>query len=672
MTGETLSHYRVLERIGEGATASVYKAEDLALGRPVALKLLPEGLAPDLGVIARFKHEARTASSLNHPNICTIYEVAEHAGRHFIAMELLEGCVLSGLIAGRPLQAERLIEISIQIADALDAAHAEGIIHRDIKPANIFIADRDRVKLLDFGLAALVPPGSRRNRSSTSWVPSPGGTVPYMSPEQARSEELDPRSDLFSLGVVLYEMATGRRPFIGSSNAEIVEAIRREQPAPASTLNQNVVNELDRIIDKALEKDRRLRHQTASDLSADLRRLKRDFDSQHATATVGRDNRPLRASSLAGLRRSRHSKGLQRLLTTIGIAFGAVTVAAVVLGVRNPRQPLSSAPVTTTPAPTEPSNAATSPQLPLPPVTEKSQEDRGSAAVSRPRPPSNPVAPVSSAAIVRVEAAPAPVPRIETVSADASRAGERAEAVLAELHEQLDVARSKAQLKLYDQGVATLRDVIGRAGANAAVPEAYLLMAAIQESQGRVDDALATYVEIALRYPADERAPEALFKMGQAMLRSRRHGKEAEARKIFSDVAEKYPATVWAARALGARGDVEEQQELYQRDDVLATSVPSALVTYRQVATVFGGREREDALWKLGRVYSRTKRYELAARTFTELAEGYPDSAYDAWFAAAEIYDKRLDDVDRARMAYSRVPSSSPKFTDAQKRLAKR
>jgi TolA-binding protein len=262
--------------------------------------------------------------------------------------------------------------------------------------------------------------------------------------------------------------------------------------------------------------------------------------------------------------------------------------------------------------------------------------------------------------------------RTEPADAEASRARERADAMLAELHEQLDVARSKAQLKLYDQAVATLRDVIGKAGANTAAPEAYLLMAAIQESQGKLDDALATYVEISLRYPANERAPEALFKMGQAMLRSRRHAKEAEARKIFSDVADKYPATVWAARALGARGDVEDQQELYQRDEVLATSVPSALVTYRQVATGFGGREREDALWKLGRVYTRTKRYELAARTFTELAEGYPDSAYDAWFAAAEIYDKRLEDVERARAAYSRVPSSSPRFTDAQKRLAKR
>lgn len=267
-----------------------------------------------------------------------------------------------------------------------------------------------------------------------------------------------------------------------------------------------------------------------------------------------------------------------------------------------------------------------------------------------------------------------PAPAADRVNATAVDANSKslADAARIELREQLDVARSKAQLKLYDQAVATLREVIAKAGPRDTVPEALLLMASIQEDQGKLDDALATYLDVAVRYPADDRASEALFKMGQAMLRSRRRNKVAETRTIYTDVAVRYPSTVWAARALGARGAIEEQENLYQRDEILATSVPSALITYREVARLYGGREREEALWKLGGMYNRTKRYDLAARTFVELAEGYPDSTFDAWFAAAEIFDKRLNDTDKARAAYARVPSTSPRFSDAQRRLEKR
>src|SRR5215203_568418 len=213
MIGETISHYRILEKLGDGATAEVYKAEDLALGRPVALKLVPRELSADYGMIARFQHEARTASALNHPNICTIYEIAEHEGRHFIAMELLEGQVLSRVIGGRALGIDRVVEIGIQIADALDAAHTGGIVHRDVKPANIFVTDRDHVKILDFGLAMPLP--SRHDGARAAGILSgrTSGTAPYMSPEQVRGENLDARSDLFSTGIVFYEMATGRRAF---------------------------------------------------------------------------------------------------------------------------------------------------------------------------------------------------------------------------------------------------------------------------------------------------------------------------------------------------------------------------------------------------------------------------------------------------------------------------
>jgi serine/threonine protein kinase len=224
MTGQTITHYRVGEKLGEGGSAVVYRAEDLALGREVVIKFFPRDQA---GSIARLQHEARTISSLNHPNICTIYEIGEHDGRHFLAMELLDGQVLSQAIGAHPLTIARLIDLGTQLADALDAAHSEGIVHRDVKPANIFVTRSGRIKLLDFGVAVMLP---RRVDSMTarSLTSTTGGTIPYMSPEQARVEELDHRTDLFSLGIVLYEMAAGQRPFVGETAAEVLSSIAND------------------------------------------------------------------------------------------------------------------------------------------------------------------------------------------------------------------------------------------------------------------------------------------------------------------------------------------------------------------------------------------------------------------------------------------------------------
>ena len=340
--GKKIGTYEVLSPLGRGGMGEVYLAYDPRLKRKVAIKVLAPFLAGDANALERFEREARAASALNHPNICTIHEFGEHEGQPFLVMELLEGSTLKELIAGKPLDVERVLGLGIEIADALDAAHSHGIVHRDIKAANIFVTARGHAKVLDFGLAKLTPQrtmGAAAGANTASLEPELTGTgvalgtIAYMSPEQARGKELDARTDLFSLGVVLYEMATGQLPFSGNTAAEIYDGILNRQPTPASQLNPGLPAKLQEIIVKALEKDRDLRYQTAAEIGTDLQRLMRDARLSAAAASAPRTETKALVSAAVGRGRW--------LWATSALATGIIVIAAVVYFFARPSHALT-------------------------------------------------------------------------------------------------------------------------------------------------------------------------------------------------------------------------------------------------------------------------------------------------------------------------------------------
>jgi serine/threonine protein kinase/tetratricopeptide (TPR) repeat protein len=729
LVGQTLGHYKILDQLGAGGMGLVYRAQDTKLGRQVALKVLPSTATnTDEETVERFRREARTASALNHPNICTIYGFDEHDGQLYLAMELLDGEPLDRKLAGRPLDLRQMLDVATQVADALDAAHAEGILHRDIKPANIFLTRRGPVKVLDFGLAKLAPEYRRRSgrvevagetriaEHFTSRAGTTVGTIAYMSPEQARGDDVDPRTDLFSFGVVLYEMATGRQSFPGHTTAVVFDGILNRDPVPPSTINAMLPPELDRIITKALEKDRTLRYQTAADIGADLKRLRRDSASKHGipaaalsgvvspadAATVVINSSPTQIGAPSGIGSAPtivsppktpmptdpsaviRAAAKQPAFWGAGAAVLVVAVIAAGVGVffairgesqpeqtqaANP-QPPSPVPPAPDPssAPADPSadpSAVTGPAAGGPTASAPAAANATPPVVQASPPPVK--TPQMSAAPTKKSSGPAisapkpsvsPPPLLPTPVSRDSEAAQR-----------LDVAKAKLANNLNEQALQDLRQIILEYPNTAPAAEAAFLAADVYEKSGQPDAAMGAFVEFEQRFARDRRAPESKMRRAQILSRRPVPAAQQQARDLYAEVARDHAGSPIAQMALQSKLRLETSKNLRELDPVMNIQVPAYVLTMRQFIQQFPDTQQSIGMRnRLALELIELDRYQEAADVLEEIG-ARSENAGEVWWRLGDIYERRLKNAEKARAAYGNVPQISPRYAEAQRRL---
>jgi serine/threonine protein kinase/tetratricopeptide (TPR) repeat protein len=723
LVGQTLGHYKILDQLGAGGMGVVYRAQDTKLGRQVALKVLPTGSTATEEAVERFRREARTASSLNHPNICTIYGFDEHDGQLYLAMELLDGEPLDRRLSGRPIELKHMLDIAAQVADALDAAHAEGILHRDVKPANIFITRRGPVKVLDFGLAKLSPEYRRSGRHLdarhetsppehfTSVAGTTVGTIAYMSPEQARGDEVDPRTDLFSFGVVIYEMATGRQSFPGHTTAVVFDGILNRDPVPPSAINGVLPAELDRIVSKALEKDRGLRYQTAADLGADLKRLRRDSGSRQGvpvstvSGPTGSGDAATKVMPSAAATQLGGPSGIGSAPTVAaanpannlpprdpssvlrdaartpwmwGAGIGVIAIAAIAAGVgayfgnRGGNAPPAAAdqaattatPSTTgAPVETAPANAApANPPAPQPPTAPPGKAPAGqTAAGTAPKPGAGTTA-ANTAKPKPTVPAPAASPAVPAVAARDAQAAQL-----------LDVAKAKLANNLNEQALNDLKQIIVEFPGSRPAAEAAFLAAEIHEKSGRLDDAMAAYVEFESRFGSDRRTADAKLRRAAILGRQRQPKAQAMSMQLLNDVVRDFPGTPQSQLALQNKLRIEnDRKDLRGIDPVTKLEVPALVVTLRTIIEQFPDSPQAMAARnRLAMTLSQMNRHAEAATVLEELG-ALGDNPMEVWFRLGEIYERRLNNPAKAMEAYAKVPPGSPRYNDAQKKLKRR
>ena len=638
--------YEILGPLGKGGMGAVYKAMQPSLNRIVAIKVLPPDFAKDPEAVTRFHREAQTVAMLSHPNIVQIIDKGEDQGILYFAMEYVEGTSLDVVLRQRRLSLQEVVQIVKQIGRGLGAAHRAGVVHRDLNPRNILVSPTlTVVKLADFGISRVE--SVTRNLGTIATRDMTLGSMHYLAPEQAvDASSVDHRADIYSLGVVFYEALTGRMP-LGKFSLP-------------SELNRELPSEIDPIVLKCLATEPEKRYATVGKLLEDIDKLEELLRFQLLDELKGLK----RGTSMLFKKGSTSFQRNRGLL----VLFGLLAVALLGAGAWMLLNPAAEAPASSvapaeTGTPAEKSPAAASAVSPPAPVE-----------TAAPAPPPPTVAtPVETAPVKE----PAAKPKQETAAKPPVTATTPAEEkprpakpgvdpALADL----EVARGKFDAKLVDQALADAQALIAKYPTSPAAIDGYYLIAKSQVALQRSKEALGTYVEIQSRFRSDPRAAEAAFQQAKLVQAADSKKTTEEAKKLYADCAANYPTSPWSARALAAKAEIERDQRASVRDPELGANVPAALPTYRDLTGRFPTEPAaEKAWWELGQMYEDLKRWDLAAKAYEELALHFPKTRFDAWFQAAEIYDRRLKDGVKAKSAYALVPTTSPRYKEAQKRV---
>ena len=643
--------YEILGPLGKGGMGAVYKAMQPSLNRIVAIKVLPPDFAKDPDAVTRFHREAQTVAMLSHPNIVQIIDKGEDQGILYFAMEYVEGTSLDVVLRQRRLSLQEVVQIVKQIGRGLGAAHRAGVVHRDLNPRNILVSPTlSVVKLADFGISRVE--SVTRTLGTIATRDMTLGSMHYLAPEQAvDASAVDHRADIYSLGVVFYEALTGRMP-LGKFSLP-------------SELNKDLPSEIDPVVLKCLATEPENRYATVGQLLEDIDKLEEMMRFQLLDELKGLK----RGTSMLFKKGSTSFQRNRGLLVLFGLLALALVGAGawMLLNPATEAPPASAAPAE--PAPPADKAPAVEPAAPPVVVATVPAETAPPAATV---PPANP--PADKPAEV-----PATKPKKETGTAPA-----KAEATPPGPQEtkpkpakpgvdpaiaDLEVARGKFDAKLFDQALADAQALVAKYPASPAAIDGFYLIAKTQVSLQRSKEALGTYVEIQSRFKSDPRAAEAAFQQAKLVQAADTKKTTEEAKKLFADCATNYPTSPWSARALAAKAEIERDQRATVRDATLGATVPAALPTFRDLTTRFPAEPAaEKAWWELGQMYEDLKRWDLAAKAYEELGLHFPKTRFDAWFQAAEIYDRRIKDAAKAKSAYAMVPTTSPRYKDAQKR----